>query len=157
MIKRFFQSVLDLFANYTGERLAAWGEFGEQLMVPGFKTTSDYSALGPLKYVFVAAIVADGAYSARLATNANSSTVLGVLQNAPAVGQAMSIACAGLSKVVAGGAVTVNDIITTNASGRAAVITSGQMACGRALEAAAADGDVITAMLFHPVRWGQVV
>mgnify|MGYP001591217794 FL=1 len=156
MMKRLFQSVLALFSSYTGAALASWGEFGEQLMVPGFKTTSAYDTLGATKYVFVAAITADGAYSARLATDSNSSTLLGVLQNGPAVGEAMSIACAGVSKVVAGAAIAANAIITTNGSGRAVTVTSGDMAAGRALEAADADGDVITAMLFHPVRWGQV-
>ena len=156
MIKKLFQAVLALFSDYAGAALASWGEFGSQLMVPGFKTTSDYSALGTTKYVFVAAIAADGAFSARLATNTNSSTLLGVLQNAPAVGEGMSIAYGGVSKVVAGAAITADAIITTNGSGRAVTVTSGDMAAGRALEAADADGDVITALLFHPVRWGQV-
>lgn len=125
-------------------------EYGRQEMVPGFKANSSHASLGATRYVFV---MATAAYAANLATNATSSTLLGVAQNDPAVGEAFAIAAAGLSKVVAGGALTVNNIITTNSSGRAAAVASGQMAAGRVLEAAGADGDVVTAMLFHPVRW----
>lgn len=154
MIKKLIHSVLAVFSSYAAAALASWGEFGEQDMVPGFRSNSSYMTLGPVKYVFV---MATDAYRANLATNAVSNTVLGVLQNGPDVNEAMSIAYSGRSKVVAGGALAANVIITTNASGRAAVVASGQMACGRLLEAAGADGDVVSALLFHPVRWGAVV
>lgn len=150
MIKKLFQSVLSLLSFYTSAALASFGEFGEQLMVPGFRSNSSYVSLNQTKYVFV---MGTGAYAANLATNAASSSLLGVLQNGPDVNEAMSIACAGLTKIVAGGALSANAIITTNGSGRAAAVTSGQMAAGRLLEASGADGDVVTAMLFHPVRW----
>lgn len=153
MIKKMFQAVLGLLSFYASALLASWAEFGSQLMVPGFRTNSAYDSLGPTKYVFV---MATGAYQANLATSALSSNILGVLQNGPAIQEAMSIAYAGPSKVVAGGAISANAIITTNASGRAAVVASGQMACGRLLEAAVNDGDVVSALLFHPVRWGNV-
>ncbi len=87
------------------------------------------------------------------ASDAGGSSVFGVLQNKPQSGEAATLAYAGVSKVVAGGAVSVNTIITTNGSGRAAAVASGQMAIGRALEAAGADGDQISALLFPPVRW----
>ena len=141
-----------MLARYARCALAAWAQFGEQLMVPGFRTNSSYATLGATKYILVQATAAN---RANMATNGTSSTILGVMQNNPAVDEAMSIACAGLSKVVAGDAVTVNAILTSNASGRAVAVVSGDLsiACGRALEAAGADGDVITAMLFHTVRW----
>lgn len=129
-------------------------EFGRQEMVPGYKANSAFNALGYPQYIFVAHIAANQAVGA---TSPNSSTVLGVLQNRPAIGEAMSIAYAGPSKVVAGGALTAGAFITSGASGRAAAVASGGMACGRVLETAGADGDVVTAMLFHPVRWGQVL
>lgn len=129
-------------------------EFGRQEMVPGFKANSAFNTLAYPQYIFVSQIAANAAVGA---TSANSSSVLGVLQNKPAIGEAMSIAYAGVSKVVAGGALTVGVFITPNGSGRAAAVASGGMACGRLLEAAGADGDVVTALLFHPVRWGQVL
>lgn len=125
-------------------------EFGRQEMLPGFKTNSSYTTLGATKYIFLEATAAG---QANMATNATSSTILGVMQNNPDVGEALSIAQSGLSKVVAGGSLTANWIITANSSGRAARVQSGDIACGRVLEAAGADGDVVTAYLFHPVRW----
>lgn len=125
-------------------------EFGRQDILPGYKSNSSYAGIGATRYVFVQAA---GAYQAILATNTTTSALLGVMQNDPGVGEAMSIAYSGLSKVVAGGALTANAIITTNGSGRAAAVTSGQMALGRVLEASGADGDVVSALLFPPVRW----
>lgn len=150
MMKKIFQSLLGAFTGYTGRALALWAEAGTQLMVPHFQSNSNYTGLVGTRYIFVQATAG---YRANQAVNATSSAILGVMQNNPGIDEAMSIACAGVSKVVAGGAVTANAIITTNASGRAAAVTSGDIACGRALEAAGADGDVFTAMLFHPVRW----
>lgn len=87
------------------------------------------------------------------ASDATASSVAGVLQNKPTSGKQAAIAYAGVSKVVAGGSVTANDIVTSNSSGRAATVASGQMAIGRALDTASTDGDVISVLLFPPVRW----
>jgi hypothetical protein len=88
-----------------------------------------------------------------LATSATGTELLGVLQNKPQSGEFATVAYAGLSKLVAGGAITAGAIVTTNASGRATAVASGQMGAARAISAAGADGDIITALLFHPVRW----
>jgi hypothetical protein len=88
------------------------------------------------------------------ASEAAHSSLVGVLQNKPQTEEFANVAYAGLSKVVAGGAIPVNAIITTNGSGRAVQVASGQMAAGRALDAAGGDGEVITALIWHPVRWG---
>lgn len=149
-MKQLIKTVLAALAAFTEVVLSVRAESGPQQMVPGFKTNSSYASLGATKYIFV---MATAALQANMATNATSSTLLGVLQNDPAVGEGMSIAAVGLSKVVAGGALTANWVITTNASGRAARVQSGDIAAGRVLEAAGADGDVVTAQLFHPVRW----
>ncbi len=147
MIKTFMQLLL----TYTQKVLGAQAESGSQMMYPGFKTNSSYTGLvGGAKYIIVRATAANQADQAVAAT---ASAILGVMQNNPDVGEAMSIAYAGRSKVVAGGSLSVNAIITTNGSGRAAAVTSGDIAIGRILEAAGADGDVVSAVLFHPVRW----
>ena len=151
-MKALLKLVLAVFATYTQKVLGAQAESGGQLMVPGFKSNSSYIGLGAVRYVFVGATAAGQAD--RAAAVPTSSSVLGVMQNDPGIGEAMSIAYAGRSKVVAGAAVTVNAIITCQSgTGRAIAVTSGDMAAGRALEAAGADGDVISALLFHPVRW----
>ena len=150
MIKKFLQTILAPFAQYAAQRLALWAEFGDQLKLPGYRSNSSYTSLGATKYIVVQGTAA---YRASQATNATSLNILGVMQNNPDVDEAMTIAVAGLSKIVAGAAVTANAIITCDASGRAAAATSGDIAIGRLLEASGADGDVVTAMLFHPVRW----
>ena len=144
------KTLMQLLLTYTQKVLGAQAEAGSQLMYPGFKTNSSYTALGAAKYIIVRATAAN---QADQAVSATASAILGVMQNSPDVGEAMSIAYAGRSKVVAGGSLSVNAIITTNGSGRAAAVTSGDIAIGRVLEAAGADGDVVTAVLFHPVRW----
>ena len=146
MINIFVRLVL----TYVQKALGVQAESGGQFMVPGFTTNSNYSTLGATKYIIVRATAAN---KADQAISATASAILGVMQNAPDVGEAMSIAYAGRSKVVAGGSLSVNAIITTNGSGRAAAVTSGDIAIGRILEAAGADGDVVSAVLFHPIRW----
>lgn len=147
-------AVLKALGGFSQKVLAAWAEFGPQLQYPGYKAAGEFSSFSNTKYIIVAHT---GAYVANLATDPNSSTILGVMQNAPKSGHAMSIAYAGPSKVVAGGAVTAGAFITTNASGRATTIASGNMAIGRILETTANDGDIASALLFHPVRWSQVL
>ena len=87
------------------------------------------------------------------ASEAANSGLVGVLQNKPKSGEPATVFDGGLAKVVAGGAITAGDILTTNSSGRAAVVTSGQMAGGRALTAAGADGEILEVKLFPPVKW----
>jgi len=93
------------------------------------------------------------AKSCNMASLATDNQVAGVLQNKPQSGEHATIADMGISKVVAGAAVTQGKHLTTNGSGRAITVTSGDMAIGRALEAAGADGDVISARLYPPFRW----
>ena len=144
--------LMSWLALYAQKVLGAQAEGGEQLMMPGFASNSSYVGLGALRYVFVEATAANKANRVSIAPT--SISVLGVMQNDPGIGEAMSIAYAGRSKVVAGGVVAVNAIITPQSgTGRAVAVTSGDMASGRALEAAGADGDVISALLFHPIRW----
>lgn len=80
------------------------------------------------------------------ATNAASAAPLGFLQTKPQSGNACAVSVMGETKAVAGAAVGLNRMVTTNASGRVIVANSGDWAVGRALQAAAADGDVITVL-----------
>ena len=63
-------------------------------------------------------------------TNAAGEYALGVLQNNPASGQAATVAIGGISKVVLGGTVAINDQISTDASGRAIAATTGHKIVG---------------------------
>ena len=65
----------------------------------------------------------------------------GVVQNKPQAGEHASVAVDGITKVQAGAAISVGDLITSAASGYAAAVTSGSAAdktvLGRAITAAA--------------------
>jgi hypothetical protein len=87
------------------------------------------------------------------ASDAANSNLVGVLENKPQSGEFATVAVFGLTKLVAGGAVTAGAILTTNGSGRAAAVASGQVGVARAISAAGADGEVLTALLFPAVRW----
>ncbi len=80
----------------------------------------------------------------------------GVLQNKPnAANRAATVIVGGETKITAGGALTVNDLVTTNGSGRAAAAASGDMVMGRVLETAGADGDRVR-MLLMPFFTGDL-
>jgi len=74
--------------------------------------------------------------------------IVGVLQNKPRAGEAALYRFAGTSKVVASGAISIGDWLTSHANGRALTTTTdGNLVIGRALEAATAAGDIIEVQL----------
>lgn len=73
----------------------------------------------------------------------------GVLQNKPNTGQAAAVTVAGEAKVYCGSAVTANNMVTANASGRAINASSGDWTVGMALEAGNS-GEVIRVLLRVP-------
>lgn len=75
---------------------------------------------------------------------------VGVLQNDPsAAGRAASVGIGGVTKVVAGGAITKGNFIASKNDGRAQVAASTNVMLGIALETSTNNGDII-AMLFAP-------
>jgi len=76
---------------------------------------------------------------------------VGVLQNKPTTGRAAEVCVLGPTKVEADGAITAGGLIGTSADGQADEKTAGtdttEFICGRALEAAAATGDIIEAVV----------
>lgn len=72
---------------------------------------------------------------------------LGVLQDKPEDTQIGSLGISGVSKVIAGAAVTRFDNIASDASGRAVTAASGNYSQGMALEAATAAGQIIAVLL----------
>ena len=85
-------------------------------------------------------------------TNASGELPIGVLQNDPdAVGKAAEVAYAGVTKVVAGGALTRADRkVMTDAQGRAVNWVTGNHCAGVWLEAASAAGEIVP-MLLLPI------
>jgi hypothetical protein len=94
------------------------------------------------------AVRISAANKCNVASDIGATSYIGVLQNKPRSGEFATVAVAGKSKMVAGGALaTVAVPITYNSSGRAAAVASGGVTIGTLLEAAAADGNVITVLL----------
>ena len=100
--------------------------------------------VGAQKQYHIAA--GSGNYCSMAATK--TGVLVGIVQNEPAAtGESASICPFGMSKVIAGAAISVGARITCNASGRAAAAGSGDTILGYAKDAAAADGDVISAFI----------
>lgn len=74
----------------------------------------------------------------------NNELAIGVLQNKPDSGQAASVRCGGISKIVAGGVITAGDRVGSDSQGRAKGGASAAVTLGIALDAAAAAGEVIS-------------
>jgi hypothetical protein len=90
----------------------------------------------------------DSSGSAALA--GDGEPAIGVLQNEPdAAGKAASIRFAGISKVVAGAAVSAGAQVTPNASGKAITAATGKNILGVALAAASGDGVIIPVALTY--------
>lgn len=82
--------------------------------------------------------VADGA----------ADLIVGILQNKPEANEACEILSSGISKVLAGAAVTRGARVGTDASGRAVAKTAdADLTFGIALEAASAAGEYISVLL----------
>ena len=79
---------------------------------------------------------------------AATDQVLGVLQNDPKAAQVGQVRHLGITKAVAGAAITLGDEVISDAAGKV-ISTSGagDRIIGHALEAAAADGDVISVLM----------
>jgi hypothetical protein len=67
----------------------------------------------------------------------------GILQNDPAVGETATVKVRNVSKAVAGGAIAINDELTTDAAGRLVAATTGQIIVARPMAAASGTGVVI--------------
>lgn len=104
--------------------------------------------------------------SGQVALAGAGGPAIGVLQNKPsAQGHSASVRVLGVSKVVAGAAVTRGDQVASDANGKAATASQantrtddtgvvsdpliGSNVLGIALETAAADGDIISVLLLH--------
>lgn len=77
----------------------------------------------------------------------NNEGALGVLQNDPNAEGTASIMALGVSRVVAGAAIAEGAQVAADANGKAKTAATGSIVLGVALEAAAADGDIIPVLL----------
>ncbi len=82
--------------------------------------------------------------------DATTDEPIGVLQNAPdTAGKEARVVKGGQTKVVAGEALAVNTIVSTDASGQAVACPAGSWPCGRVVVAAGASGDLAVIEFFY--------
>lgn len=123
-------------------------EYGNQMAMPAGVASGDMSLC---QYHIVRNIAAASVF---LASSRGAVDTVGVLQNAPRVGEFCNVAMLGPSKVVAGSSMAVNDLFTVNGSGRAITATipasgsRGDTILGRVLEAPGGDGDIVSCVVF---------
>jgi len=73
----------------------------------------------------------------------DTEAILGVLQNKPESGKPCEVETLGTTRAVAGAAITKGANIASGTGGKIRAATTGDYISGIALEAAAADGDII--------------
>lgn len=113
--------------------------YDENLSVITLEAGQDLST----KQFYCVSIAADG----QIDPSGDGALIDGILQNDPAtVGQAATVAVAGISRVVLGGNVSIGDLLASDASGKAVVATTGEEIFGKAL-AAGVNNQVIPALL----------
>lgn len=112
------------------------------LRLPGCKANADLSA----KQFFCVKLA--GAFAVDV-PSASTDAVVGVLQNKPKSGDAAEVATAGVSKCVAGAAITAGAKVMSDTTGKviAYVGSAGNTCIGIALEAATQSADVIAVLL----------
>lgn len=73
----------------------------------------------------------------------------GVLQNKPASGAQCDVMVDGISKVVASAAIAKGARVSSTAAGKAVTASTNDYTIGVALQAASADGDIISILIVH--------
>ena len=79
--------------------------------------------------------------------NTGGEQIFGLLQNKPYTSQAADVGLFGISKAVAGAAITTGARLMTDTSGRLITCTSGNFQVAQALEAATAANQIISVYL----------
>lgn len=110
----------------------AYGQDGDRV---AYASDADYSAEGSGQYRGVKR-TATGV----VLCGAADAAFLGILQDNPALGRTATVKAGGRSKAVAGAAIAINALLTTDAAARFVTATTGQRVHARALESASGSG-----------------
>ena len=108
-----------------------------------------HRAAGDLRELQFRFVILNG--SGLMAQNTTAGgRVSGVVQNKPNTNQAVTVMQTGVSKVVAGAAITQGALVMSDNVGRAVPATGTNIAVGRAELAASAAGEIISVNLIPP-------
>lgn len=153
-INKFLTTLLGLIALHAEASLGCRAEYGDQVTIPGLTAATSLN-----NHQFGVVRLA-AATTVNIASEVSVSGALkmafGVLQNKPYVNEAAQVAVSGLSKIFGGGTVTAGAAITYDSSGHVIDAVSGSIVIGRALQTLTTAGEIGTALIFPPVRWGSV-
>lgn len=96
------------------------------------------------KQYFFVTLASDG----QIDPTGDGANADGVLQNDPdAAGKPATVRICGVSKVVAGAAITKGDAVASGSAGKAKTAASTNRVLGRALQTSTADGQIIAVLL----------
>ena len=153
-IRKLLFAAAAVLAAHAEASLGSKAEFGPQTTVPGLTAAAslNHHQYGVVRF---AAATTVNIASEVLVSGALKGP-LGVLQNKPYVNEPAQVCVMGLSKVFAGGTITAGAPISFDSSGHVVDAVSGDVVIGRALQAAATAGEIATALIFPPVKWGSV-
>ncbi len=154
LITKLFTAALAALAASVESSLACRAEFGEQVNWPGLTAAAslNHHQYGVVR--FAAATTVN--ICSEVLKGAALKGPIGILQNKPYVNEAAQVCLFGLSKVFGGGTITAGAPISYDASGHVIDAVSGDVVIGRAMEAATTAGEIVTAMIFPPIKWADV-
>lgn len=148
------QALSAMLAAFVARNLVSWGEFGPQETYFGASAVADLTSFQYRVMRFTGKDLVNVASHALSADAAELPS--GILQNNPSSGGPATVAYQGYSKARAGAQIAVNELVTTNGSGKVIEAVSGSIVIGRAMEAAGAEDEICTVLLFPPMRIGSV-
>jgi len=116
---------------------------GEYWSVPGVVATGDLSS-----YQYYVVKHGSTAGTCKVATTAATDTLMGILQNDPANGEAAEVACDGIVYALAETSVTAGSAVTCSSTGRVKTTTTNlDQIIGFAMTASSAAGDKVVVHL----------
>lgn len=124
--------------------------FEVPLLDLAFTADSNYATTGQYLFVKVNGATQVGT------TSATTDTIVGVMQNKPGSLQAAAVRVLGVSKLVAGGALTAGSLISTDAAGKGTMVAvatgTTQYSVGIALDTVTAANQLVSVLMTHPGR-----
>ena len=151
-ISKILTALLGLVVLHAEASLGCRAESGEQMTIPGLTAAT---SLNNHQYGVVRLAAATTVnIASEVVVPEALKMAIGVLQNKPYVNEPAQVCYMGLSKVFGGGTVTAGAPITYDSSGHVVNAVSGSIVIGRALQTLATAGEIGTALILPPIRWG---
>lgn len=119
-----------------GNTVAAANYYNPSSALDGPNGSGQYLAVGLTSAGETSAVIASAGVA-----------IFGILQNTPLQGDSCDVCVVGISKAVAGGAITAGAALSVDANGRLVTQSSANLCVGYAKSSAAAAGDLFDALI----------